>query len=111
MNFEDQNFKNKILNSLRLNPSADRIEFHYPIGRKKVVTFDRKNSKNDFGSDVIDFLANISLTHTIRDFRYSLVDFYYINRPTFSFFLEDSVVDTNIDCETMEAFLENIRRN
>lgn len=72
MNFEDQNLKNKILNSLRLNPSADRIEFHYPIGRKKVVTFYRSNSKNDFESDVIDFLANVSLTYTIRDVRMCL---------------------------------------
>lgn len=110
MNFENHNLKIKILDSLRMNPSADRIEFYYPAEMKKVVIFDKKDSKNDFESDVIDFLANASLTYTIRDFRYSSVDFHYIERPIFSFFLEYSVIDTNIDCETIEAFIENIRR-
>ena len=109
MNFEYQNSKNKILNSLRLNPSVDRIEFYYPSERKTVVILERRKSE-DFESDVIEFLANASMTHTIRDLDYSLVDFYCVKRPTFSFFLESSVADTNIDCETMEALLENIRR-
>lgn len=110
--------KDKIINILKRTPSSDVIGFilfpkneyivkigfispnkdKYPVKRS---VFARGDS---FKQNVVDFLAKESLTKTIVDIRHRFV----YSRCEVEVWLEDSVLETNIDWDVIDVFLKNI---
>lgn len=103
--------KNEIIDLFNSLPKIDRFVF-----------WDRKTQGDDFSiasfynypwdnnikfvNDVIEFLAKISLTHTIDDI--SVYTDPHIGIKEMQITLSYNVTDTNIDCEVLNAILTNI---
>ena len=94
-----------------MNPPASRITFHSLPDKRiigKVNDFYRYNNPS-FAEDVIEFLSNISLTHTIVDANFSTSAGILFNEYHYDIWLQPSST-TNIDAELIGSVLKNINK-
>lgn len=99
-----------------MNPPASRITFHglpekRMIGSTTGIVYDfHKYDNPSFAEDVIEFLSNISLTHTIVDVNFSTSAGILFNGDHwYDIWLQPSYT-TNIDAELIGSVLKNINK-
>lgn len=107
MNKENNKTKLYVICKFGIGLPANRIIFRFDqsfCGRQARV-FDNEYEYSSFEEDVVEFLARISLTHTIIDIDENMnngrthSEFVVWTKPSF---------DTNIDADTIYAILKNI---
>lgn len=94
--------KNITMLQFGMNPMANWIVFHFtkPYRGQLMHLFDRGMMNENFDQNVVEFLANVSMTHMI-------VSVDYINYNRFDIWLRESF-DTNIDEDLIDSVLKNI---
>ena len=98
-----------------MNPPASRITSHgLPEKRITGSTIGKDNdfykyNNPSFAEDVIEFLSNISLTHTIVDANFSTGAGILFNGYHYDIWLQPSST-TNIDAELIGSVLKNINK-
>ena len=110
--YTQENCKRYTMLVFGLNPPASRITFH-GLSEKhitgKVNDFYRYDNPS-FAEDVIEFLSNISLTHTIVDANFSTgAGILFNGEHWYNIWLQPSST-TNIDAELIGSVLKNINK-
>lgn len=107
MNMNDYDAKRYAMFQFGMNSSATKFIFHFRPNYCGYVTyvFNKKDNPDTFSEAVVDFLARISLTHTIID-----IDEHVNNDRTHSEFVvwTKQSFDTNIDADVIDGILKNI---
>ena len=110
--YTQANCKRYAMFTFGMNPPASRITFHGVPDKcitGKVNDFYKYNNPS-FAEDVIEFLSNISLTHTIVDANFSTVAGILFNvEHWYDICLQPSST-TNIDAELIGSVLKNINK-
>ena len=114
--YTQANCKRYAMFTFGMNPPASRITFHGVPD--KCITGSTIGKDNDlykynnpsFAEDVIEFLSNISLTHTIVDVNFSTgYEILFNGEHWYDIWLQPSST-TNIDAELIGSVLKNINK-